>query len=257
MSVAEDFFDATSVRKAFAAAFKQRGASFPVLSFVVEHDDGHIVVDTGWGHGVMELSAVKRATKRFKLPPLQTPDEEVGPRMRAIGLRPEDVRLVIPTHLDCDHAGGIGHFPNSTILVNRAEHDYVTKTRIGQARAISQLWPDWFEPSLYDLEPQPYGAFQASKELARDVVAVPTPGHSPSHISPVFEHDGKKIVFIGDHVIRADWVGADAVKLSATLHVYKKLARDTNARLLAFVKEFSPVLLPSHDPDAAANAASL
>jgi glyoxylase-like metal-dependent hydrolase (beta-lactamase superfamily II) len=191
----------------------------------------------------------------LKVPVFVTADDEVAPRMRAAGLRTEDVRLVIPTHLDADHAGGIGHFPDATILVNRPEFEYVTQTRYGRIRSQQRFWPDWFQPSLYDLEPEPYGPFIESFSVTDngDVRLVPTPGHSPAHVSPVIDDDGKKLFFAGDQLIRQDWITADGVKLSAALHVYKKLARDTNAKLWEFVKQFPTIVLPSHDSDAEAN----
>ncbi len=255
VSLHPGFFEATKIRDALRSAFGNRGASFPVFSFVIEHPDGHVVVDTGWHHGIQELSAVRVLSRLLRAPPLISPDEEVGPAMRAVGLRPEDVRLVIPTHLDADHAGGIGHFPRSEIIVHRAEYDYCTKTRYGRARAQGRFWPDWFRPALYDLEPEPYGAFSHSHAVTErgDVRIVPTPGHSPAHVSPVFEHDGKKLFFAGDHLIGQDWITESGVRLSAMLHVYKKHARDTNRRLFDFVREFPTIVLPSHDADGAAN----
>ncbi len=258
VSVDERFFEATNVWAAFRAAFGNRGASFPVFGFVVEHPDGVVVVDTGWHHGIQDLSAVRLLSRLMKAPPLITADEEIGPRMRAAGLRPEDVRLVIPTHLDADHAGGIGHFPNSTILVNRAEYEYVTKTRSGRLRAQARFWPDWFAPSFYDLDAEPYGPFAQSFSVtdAKGIRIVPTPGHSPAHVSPVFESDGTKLFFGGDHLIRQSWITSGGIRVSAALHPFKGQARDTNARLMSFVREFPTVVLPSHDPDAEASVAA-
>ena len=253
--MAESFFEATRMTSAMRAALRR--THLPVFGFVVEHNDGLIVLDSGWHHGVSDLPMVKRLLRLTGKTWHMAPDEEIGPRMRAAGLRPEDVRLVLPTHLDADHAGGIGHFPNATIVVNRPEYDYVTKTRIGRARGQSAFWPEWFAPSFYDLQPEPYGPFPSSYTVADGIRVVPTPGHSPAHVSPVFDSDGKKVLFAGDHIIRASWITNDGIRVSAALHAYKKLARETNDRLAAFVKEFPTVVLPSHDTDAAANASAL
>lgn len=256
--VSEEFFNATTTLGAFRGAFSNRGDTFPVFAFVVEHPDGNIVIDTGWHHGVQQLPAVRFITRLTGAPTFVTADDEVGPQMRAAGLSPDDVRLVVPTHMDADHAGGVGHFPNSTIVVNRPEWEYVTQTRYGRVRAQSRFWPDWFRPSLYDLEPEPYGSFTQSLALtdSKDVRVVPTPGHSPAHVSVVIESGGRKLFFAGDHLIRKDWITANGVKLSAALHVYKKQARDTNKRLWDFVREFPTIVLPSHDEDAEANLAA-
>lgn len=256
--VDESFFTATRGTDALRG-FLKRGASFPVFAFVVEHPDGHIVVDTGWSHELALLPAVKLLGRLTGHVLAITPDDEVGPRMRAHGLRPEDVRLVIPTHMDCDHAGGIGHFPNATIIVNRPEYEYVTTNRFGKVRGQPKRWPSWFQPSLYDLRPEPYGSFPISFPVTDrgDVRIVPTPGHSPAHVSPVVDSDGIKLFFAGDHMIRQDWITADGIRLSTALHAYKRQARETSERICAFVKEFDTIVVPSHDADAETNLEAL
>ncbi len=250
--VSEQFFAATRLGDALRA-LARRGESFPVFAFIIEHSDGHIVVDTGYHHGVTQLPLVRFLRRLLRTGVFMQLEDEVGPRMRAIGLRPEDVRLVIPTHLDADHAGGVGHFPNARILVNRAEYNYATKTRLGRMRALPGLWPDWFRPCLYDLEPEPYGPFPQSFSATErgDVRIVPTPGHTPAHVSPVIDTPGKKLLFAGDHILRQDWITADGIRLAATLHVYKRQARETSERICAFVKDLPTIVLPSHDPDVA------
>ena len=250
--VSEQFFAATKLEDALRAVARY-GESFPVFAFIIEHSDGHIVVDTGYHHGITQLPLVRLLRRLLRIGIFIQPDEEIGPRMRAIGLRPEDVRLVIPTHLDADHAGGVGHFPNATILVNRAEYYYATKTRFGRMRALPRLWPDSFQPCLYDLEPEPYGPFPQSFSVTDrgDVRIVPTPGHTPAHVSPVIDLAGKKILFAGDHLLRQDWITAEGIRLAATLHVYKREAQETSERICAFVKDCPTVVLPSHDPDVA------
>jgi glyoxylase-like metal-dependent hydrolase (beta-lactamase superfamily II) len=250
--VSEQFFAATRFVDALRA-LTRRGESFPVFAFIIEHSDGHIVVDTGYHHRIMQLPIVRLLCRLFRIGTFVTPDGEVGPRMCAIGLRPEDVRLVIPTHLDADHAGGISHFPNAMILVNRAEYNYATQNGFGRLRTLPQLWPDWFQPSLYDLEPEPYGPFPQSFSATEygDVRIVPTPGHSPAHVSPVIDSNGKKLLFVGDHVLRQNWITVEGIRLAATLHVYKRQAQETSERICAFVKDQPTVVLPSHDPDIA------
>src|SRR5438067_6820241 len=151
----------------------------PIVSYVVEHDDGHIVIDCGFDFRSAQAFAKERLPRRLGLSLYISEDDVVGPQMRKRGLDPLDVRWVLPTHLDMDHAGGVSHFPNATFLVNRGEWEF-RKTTFGRFRFRSKYWPDWFRPLVYDFRDEPLGPFEKSLPLTdrSDVVAVPTPGHT-------------------------------------------------------------------------------
>ena len=57
------------------------------------------------------------------------PEQEIGPQLERLGIRPGDVRWVVMTHLHTDHAGGLHHFPDNEILVSRAELEYASGLR--------------------------------------------------------------------------------------------------------------------------------
>ena len=112
------------------------------------------------------------------------------------------------------------------------------------------MWPDWFSPTLIDLEPAAYGPFPESFRLtaAGDVTLVGTAGHTPGHASVVLEEGDRSIMFAGDASYteqlmaegRADGVSPD---LDA--------ARLALSRIQRFAREREVVYLPSHDPESA------
>jgi glyoxylase-like metal-dependent hydrolase (beta-lactamase superfamily II) len=185
------------------------------------------------------------------------PDDEIGPQMRKAGLRPEDVRWVTPTHVDADHAGGVGHSPNATVLVHRTEWEHRNDVAY-RWRCQPKTWPAWIAPSLYDLADVPYGPFERSLPLTdrEDVVAVPTPGHSHGHVAIVIRTNGMHAMFGGDHILRQSWYAADMARGVHPMNIYPRLTADTNRRLRAFVDQFPTLLLPSHDAEAAQNIAA-
>ncbi len=221
--------------------------AFPVYSFVVEHPDGAIAIDAGLAAGVV----VARWQRRF------VPTVIDGPRplqdvIHARGLDPAAVTRVILTHLDWDHVGQVGCFPNAEILVHRPEHEAAT-ARSGAIRYKTDLWPAAFTPTLYDLGDDPYGPFPHSLALTErgDVRLVPLPGHSAGQVGVVVHDDDTKLLFAADHVLRHDWFVEDH---AAGRHLglgifYPHQARETSHRLHRFLADTNAILLPSHDSD--------
>ena len=127
------------------------------------------------------------------------PNEEIGPKLRSIGIPPEEVRWLIMTHLHTDHAGGLHHFPNTEILVSRKEYELASGWMGRMNGYLPQRWPTWFEPRLVDYQPQS-GTFPNSYSLTKagDVYILPTPGHTEGHQSVILQDNGRTVFFAGD-----------------------------------------------------------
>src|SRR6056297_4127567 len=170
--------------------------------------------------------------------------------MRARGLEPEDVRCVVMSHLHQDHYGGLHHFPNAEFLVSREEWAFATGLKGRMNGYLNQRWPRGFAPTPVDFEDGPLGPFPRHASLTRagDMKLVPTPGHSPGHLSVLLEEGDTTIMFAGDtsytedHLVRmvADGIGTD---LEAEI--------ETHRQILAYAAQHPTVYLPSHDPDSA------
>lgn len=231
-----------------------RPFDFPVYAYILEHPDGLIAIDTG----LNTATRTPRPARRFVPFHEADPSEEIGPAMRAAGLRPEDVRTVILTHLDWDHAGGLAHFPNAEFLVPRGEFEFAATT-FGKIRYQPKLWPEWFSPTLVDLDDEPYGPFPQSKRVFEDIVLVPMPGHSIAQVGVVVPSKGVRLLFGGDHILRQDWFLDDyaAGKRKGLGLFFPEDAVKTSERIHGFVAAQPTVLLPSHDAEAAGRLAAL
>lgn len=224
----------------------------PVHVWLIEHPEGLILIDTG---------IPSDANKRRYFPPFMPliqraavfdiePDQEIGPKLRGLGYSPEDVRWVVLTHLHQDHDGGLRHFPKSEFIVSRKEWHSAVGIKGRMNGYLNQRWPKGFVPTFVDFEDGPLNPFPRHSTLtsAGDVKLVPTPGHSPGHLSVLLEEEGASIIFAGDtsytedYLIRmvADGVGTD---IQAEI--------ETHRRILAYAAKHPTVYLPSHDPDSA------
>jgi N-acyl homoserine lactone hydrolase len=229
---------------------------FPAYVYVLEHPDGLIAIDTGM------TSRVKtpRVARRMVPTPHVEPDEEIGPQMRKAGLDPADVRLVVLTHLDWDHAGGLAHFPYAKVLVHRPEFEF-SKKFMGKMRYKPKVWPKDFTPELYDLDPEPLGPFPESKAVTEkgDVRLVPIPGHSIAQVGVTVRDRNATLFFGADHMLSQDWFLEDyaAGRLIQLGIFYKEKAAETSRRIHEFLGQQPTVLLPAHDAEAVARVAAL
>ena len=222
----------------------------PIYAFVIEHPEGLIVVDTGETARVAEPGYFPwwQPYYRLGLQEWVQPAEEIGPQMRALGFDPNDVRWVLLTHLHTDHAGGLAHFP-------RAEH-LVSPREYADARGIAGLirgylpnrWPNWFRPTLIELQPEPVGPFPASYPVtqAGDVRLVPTPGHTAGHLSVLVTTPELTYFLAGD----ASYTQALMLQQQVDgVSTDRATARQTLEQVYHYCHTTPTVYLPSHDPD--------
>jgi glyoxylase-like metal-dependent hydrolase (beta-lactamase superfamily II) len=215
-----------------------------------------IVVDTGETARVAEPGYFPRwhPFYRFGLREWVLPEQEIGPQLRALGIAPGDVRRVVLTHLHTDHAGGLHHFPDSEILVTGDELA-LASGRTGLLRGyLTNRFPDFFEPTIIDLAPKPYGPFPESLALtdAGDVTLVPLPGHTPGQIGVVVEDGDHAVLLAGDASYTQDLMlrgVPDGVSGD------EDVARLTHERIRALAAETPTVYLVAHDPDTGARLA--
>lgn len=224
----------------------------PIHAWLIEHPEGLILVDTGETAQVAEPGYLPAWQVYFELAVRArvAPEDEIGPRLRALGFDPDDVRWVVLTHLHSDHAGGVGHFPRSEILVTRREHANA-QGLLGKLRGfLPHRWPAWFDPRLVELDESPYGPFPASHRLtaAGDVVLVPTPGHTPGHVSVVVETGSESLFLAGDASYTEELMLAGAVD---GVSPDGRASRRSTARIRDFCAGRPTVYLPSHDPGSA------
>src|SRR5262245_30509668 len=218
----------------------------PIYAWAIAHEEGVIGVDTGEAARVHERGyhprwhPFYRRAVRFSV----RPEEELGPQLRAIGIGSRDVTHVVLTHLHTDHAGGLVHVIGSRVWVSRGELEGASGMA-GRAQGyLPHRWPKWWQPEFIRFEQRTFGPFAEAMPLTRrrDVLIVPTPGHTPHHVSVVVCGDPSYLL-AGDtsynqSLLLAGKVDGVSPDPSVTLR--------TNARILALAQERPLVYLPSH-----------
>ena len=132
--------------------------------------------------------------------------------LRSAGYTPEEVDIVLITHLHSDHIGGLTTqdgkivFPNADIYVAKADNDFWLSQEIA-AKAPKEA-QEFFQSAQGIVPPYikagKWHTFTDSDQIVDGMQIVPLHGHTPGHTGYEFSSQGKKILFWGDvmHVQR-------------------------------------------------------
>ncbi len=127
--------------------FAVSGQHFVCHVLLLETDAGLVLIDSGYGTG--DIAHPKRIgpVRRF-LRPTFDPIETAIAQLRKLGHDPADVRHIVLTHLDIDHCGALGDFPDAQVHVLADEYAAATKppTLADRSRYFPAQWahgPSW------------------------------------------------------------------------------------------------------------------
>ncbi|KFA88214.1 MBL fold metallo-hydrolase [Archangium violaceum] len=176
------------VEKLLAAAYVGQPVETSINAFLINTGARLVLVDTGVG-------------SLFG----PTVGNQLLTNLRAAGYQPEQVDLVLITHIHGDHAGGLmagdkRAFPNAVVRVDKHDADYWLST------ANLEKAPDdkkgAFQGAMASLNPYVEAGklqtFDGDTELEAGIRAIAARGHTPGHSFYAVESKGQKLVLWGD-----------------------------------------------------------
>jgi glyoxylase-like metal-dependent hydrolase (beta-lactamase superfamily II) len=209
---------------------------FNLGSYLIRSDGRTILVDTGLGPRPADL-----------------PDAQWGQLLQdfsASGVRPEDVDMVVLTHLHRDHVGWnlrtegqryAPTFPNARYWMSARDWEASQQPDVQPVRfpnAPSCVWP-LAELGLVEF-------MKGEHVLTRELTAIPTPGHTPGHMCILVTSAGERALVLGDaahspvQVENPDWV--------SRADMDPELTRQTRRALLERLEREEIVVAAGHFP---------
>jgi glyoxylase-like metal-dependent hydrolase (beta-lactamase superfamily II) len=151
-------------------AVRQGTIELPVSSFLIRHHHGNVPFDTGCHPSVAEHAEQRWGGMAKLMTPIFGPQENVLTGLQQLGFDPEDVDLVISSHLHPDHCGCNAFFANATILCHRKELEAARKPEVEKA---GYLEVEWKHGQIETIDGQ--------RDLFGDdrLILIPLSGHTP------------------------------------------------------------------------------
>jgi glyoxylase-like metal-dependent hydrolase (beta-lactamase superfamily II) len=230
---------------------------------LVETDaSGLVLVDTGFGSRDVEdpygrLSPLFIHMNRIRLEHRYTALAEVTAR----GFSPRDVRHIVLTHLDFDHAGGLEDFPEATVHVLQPEAEAAEHRDgfIRRRRYRPEQWDEVGHWSFYDRGGERWFGFDAVRGLAGlppEILMIPLPGHSAGHAGVAIDTPDGWLLNAGDAYFYRREMDAEPT-CTPGLAAYQRLMEEDRPtrlynqerlRALANSRRSNVRIFCSHDP---------
>ncbi|WP_406629904.1 MBL fold metallo-hydrolase [Amycolatopsis sp. WGS_07] len=209
-------------------------------SFAFEKDGRKILVDTGVGNGKTRANPVWHGLETGYLDALA-----------AAGFAPDEVDLVLLTHLHTDHVGWntrerdgewVPTFPSARYVTARAEREFWAGYAMDEPRR--QMFEDSVLPveraGLLDLVDVPADGV----EIVSGVRLLPTPGHTPGHVSVELTSSGETALITGDAVHHP--VQFARPEIGASVDIDPAESEKTRRRLMTELADSGTLVLGTH-----------
>lgn len=183
---------ATDIQKLLARQFRVSPTPTAVIAFLINTGERLVLVDAGAG--------------RFFGPTLG----QVVPSLKAAGYQPEQVDVVLLTHLHGDHVGGLVQdgqavFPRATVFASAGDAAHWLSPEVASrapegAQRFFQMARDGVAPYV---QADRFKTFTGDAEILPGIAPVLSHGHTPGHTSYLLRSRGQQLLVWGDIVHNA------------------------------------------------------
>lgn len=226
---------------------------------LIEAPEGLILLDTGFG--AADIADPSRlGPVRFVTGPVFDPAETAVAQLRALGHDPADVRHILLTHLDLDHAGGLSDFPGATVHVHETElREALHPDRRSAPRYRAAHWahgPGWAPHPTAGEAWNGFASVRPIEGAGIDIAMIALHGHTRGHCGFAIDTGAGWLVHAGDCYLHPGEI-ATPRRTTRGRSVYHRInsldetaRRDNVARLAELAHEHRDdvTIFCSHDP---------
>lgn len=200
---------------------------------LIETEVGLVLVDTGFG--VREVAQPQRLSPFFRIANrIRLRDRDTALRqIEDLGFGAADVRHIVLTHLDFDHAGGIEDFPNAMVHVFGAELAAAESRTswLDRQRYRPMQWDQGVHWQRYTPEGERWFGFSCVRELVGippEILMVPLAGHTLGHCGVAVRAPEGWLLHAGDAYFFRDEMDLARYSCTPMLRAYQRLMAARN-----------------------------
>ncbi|MEL6470920.1 MAG: MBL fold metallo-hydrolase [Cyanobacteria bacterium J06623_4] len=196
---------------------------------LIETESGLVLVDTGLGCDDI-VSAKTRLSLGFRLlgnPRLEQQETAVC-QVEQLGYRRSDVRHIILTHLDLDHAGGISDFPQAQVHLLQCE--LRAAQAAGGVMHRFRYRPAQWQQHSHWVTYQPVGekwfgfeSVRSLQGLPPEILLIPLPGHTHGHAGIAIQTSQGWLLHAGDAYFHRNELNHYAPTCPLGLRLFQRL----------------------------------
>lgn len=177
----------------------------PCHCLLVEAGQGLVLVDTGFGEQDVRDARGRLGGLFTSLArPVRDLQETAVRQVARLGFSADDVRYIVTTHLDLDHAGGLGDFPQAEVFLMQDELEAATRPSTSRERSRYRQ-AHWSHGVHWQPQQPGQGERWFGLEgvrripgLRAEILLVPLPGHTRGHCGVAIRHGQGWILHVGD-----------------------------------------------------------
>lgn len=213
---------------------------FPIYTVLIDHPEGKILFDTACNPNSMGPEGRWNEATQKGFPWKASEECYLHNRLEQLGVRPEDIKYVVASHLHLDHAGCLELFTNATVIVHDDELNGALRTFARNQSEGAYIWADINAWIKNNLQWQTVKPDEDHLELVEGVKILNFgSGHAWGMIGLQVElPDTGSIILASDAIYTAESYGPpikppgiiyDSVGWAKAVKKIKRLAKETNA----------------------------
>ncbi len=240
--------------------FNQKPAMIVCHCLLIDNSGELTLVDTGVGiedikdysrlgimHLILNLNKSQKNSAAFQI--------------KALGYKLENVKHIVLTHLDLDHAGGIADFPLANIHVYSKEFYAISKrkglrNRERYRKCHFEHSPKWIVHS--EIPSQLWNGFEQIKnsKLPKNISLILLPGHTKGHCGVLIKNKNKYLLHAGDSYFYSKQIDKKP-KCTIGFRIFQYIAHRNIIKAKMYIKKLKELknqstnisIFCSHDPD--------